>query len=522
MNNMSNPFSEKDIEYLNSRGISQEEASRQYNLLKKGTYYPSIIQAASLDYGIMKITDKELAFYLNIWEKARQSSNISITRFIPASGAASRMFRSISTLLDCKQPKTKDTLSKSESDFFEQIEHFAFYKNLNEVCLRNEWMSTSRLVSLEKYDSIIQNLLTTKGLDYLGLPKGLIPFHLYPTGEVRTPALEHLVEGSLIHKDLAGNVSIHFTIPTEKRAIFISHIEQNIDLLEEQYGVHYTISYSEQSSSTNTLSLDEFGDLVRTNNGDLLLRPGGHGSLIQNLEAISSDLVLIKNIDNVSPDHLKGKTITYTKLLGGILLAVQEKIFSYLKKIHQGKSLSHSTIEEMLHFLKEVLCIELQTNNLVGEKEMIERIYMKLNRPLRVCGMVPNEGEPGGGPFIVKEADGSTSLQILETSQINDASREILLSASHFNPVLMFCSLKDFQGNRFSLSEFIDSQQAFLSQKNYREKNITILEHPGLWNGSMARWNTLFVEVPNEVFTPVKTISDLLRKEHQIQNKENK
>lgn len=516
MPNLIAPFTESDITYLEHCGITLEEANRQYNILQKGAFYPSVVKAASLEYGIMKVSEGEMSSYLEKWDSYRESDHASICKFVPASGAASRMFRDFFPLLDKQVSYTVDDLNAVQKQFFDHIGAFAFYKELNETCLRNEWTSISRLLNSGKYSTIIQNLLTSYGLDYAHLPKGLIPFHSYPNGEIRTAALEHLVEGALTCKGIDGKVQVHFTIPSDKREAFIGHIDRHKEYLEDELGVYFEVSYSEQSSSTDTLSLDNQGNLFRKADGTLLLRPGGHGALLKNLMELKSDIVLIKNIDNVSPDFLKGNTITYTKLLGGILLAVQEKVFSYLERIDSGR-MSRSLTEEMLSFLREVFCIELSPNELVGDKETLERIFAKLNRPLRVCAMVHNEGEPGGGPFVVKEAGGTTSLQILESSQFSqdEASQEVFSSGAYFNPVLLACSLKGYSGNRFNLKDYVNSNLAFLTKKSYEGKEITSLEHPGLWNGSMDRWNTIFVEVPKSLFTPVKSVMDLLRPEHQ-------
>lgn len=513
------PFSESDIKYLQSYGIAIEELNRQYNILTNGITPPSVLKAASLEYGIMKVPESEMSCYLQRWDDYRLSEKASITKFVPASGAASRMFRDFYPLLNKQETTPSDDLTETQKQFFESIDAFAFYNDLNESCLRYNWTSASRLVSSGKYVTLLQNLLTPSGLDYAHLPKGLIPFHRYNDGYIRTAALEHLAEGALIAKQIDGTVKLHFTIPSSQKDAFIGHVDRHKEDLEDLYGVQYDISYSEQSPSTDTLSLDSDGNLLRDANGTLILRPGGHGALLQNLMALDSDVVLIKNIDNVSPDFLKGNTITYTKLLGGILLAVQEKTFSYLHRIDGGR-ISRSMTEEMLSFLKEVFCIELSPNDLVGEKETSERIYAKLHRPIRVCAMVHNDGEPGGGPFIVKEAGGTTSLQILEGSEFgeDEESQKIFSSGEYFNPVLLACSFVDYKGNRFNLRDYVNPKMYFLTRKNYEGKEITSLEYPGLWNGSMDRWNTIFVEVPKDLFTPVKSVMDLLRKEHQIPN----
>lgn len=515
------PFTDDDIAYLAERGIAPDEAQRQYNLLSEGVSYPQIEASASLKRGVMRISDTEKGYYLSLWEDYRSSTSASVVRFVPASGAASRMFQMLFPVLELVYDNSngESLFTNEQKRFFEDVDEFAFFMDLNESCLRNEWTSVARLISSGKYATVIQNLLLSKGLDYANLPKGLIPFHNYPNGVVRSAAMEHLAESAMIGKDIRGKVSVHFTLPENSKEKFIDHLERHKGELEDTYGVIYNLSYSTQLSSSDTIAIDSSGNVARDNNGTILLRPGGHGALLRNLSALSEmyDIAFIKNIDNVLPDYLKGCSVATQKLLGGILLAVQQRVNHYLKRIADSK-VSHSLMEEMLVFLKETFCIELQISELGGEKDTIERIYNKLNRPIRVCGMVQNQGEPGGGPFIVKEADGSTSLQIIERSQIkkDDDSQKIFSSGAYFNPVLLVCSLHDYKGNKFELSDYANPKMAFLSEKSYEGKTIKALEHPGLWNGAMDRWNTIFVEVPPCTFSPVKTVLDLLRPEHTM------
>jgi len=398
-----------------------------------------------------------------------------------------------------------------------QTEEFAFFGELSESCLRNEWSTVAKLLEGGRYDLVAKSLLTERGLNYGHLPKGLVPFHKYPGKYIRTAATEHLAEGALYTKNSNGVVRIHYTVSPEHIDFFRQHIERASSRIEGDYGVIIESSFSTQNSSSDTLALDEEGMPFRTEEGDLLFRPGGHGALIDNLAALESDVIFIKNIDNVTMEHLKSNTILYKKLLGGVLLAVQERIFGYLRQLDKGKC-SHSQLEEMVDFLHKVLCIQLPQIDLLGDKELAERIQQKLNRPIRVCGMVRNDGEPGGGPYIVREADGSTSLQIVEVSQIDKSSERdasILASSSYFNPVDIVCSPYDFKGQHFHLQDYVNKRTAFVATKSQNGKQLQALERPGLWNGAMHHWNTIFVEVPSDTFTPVKTVTDLLRQEHR-------
>lgn len=513
-----NLFNEQDLQQLQERGISPEEAFRQYNLLRSGAYYPDVLGSASLEYGIISVSEKESPYYLDIWEEYRSSGKASITKFVPASGAASRMFQELYPLMDREGGTIEDEeLSDAQREFFKNIAQFAFFNELSETCLRNNWSNVSKLTSTRRYDLILQSLLLPRGMNYADTPKGMVSFHKYLDGSVRSATTEHLVEAALYAKDLFGNVKVHFTVSADAMEQFKLHIKRHLKKVEETFSVLFDISFSTQSQSTDTLSLDADGQLFRTPDGALHFRPGGHGALLGNLNALEADIIFIKNIDNVTPDHLKGNTIRYKKLLGGILVAVRKAIFGYLEQIEKGR-VSHAQLEEMLDFLKNTLCIELPRNELAGDKELLERVYAKLNRPIRVCGMVRNEGEPGGGPFVIRETDGSTSLQILEKSQFapdEETSCKLLKSSGFFNPVDIVCCINDYKSIPFDLERFVMPRTAFISRKSHLGKELLALEHPGLWNGAMDRWNTLFVEVPNDTFSPVKTVNDLLRPEHR-------
>ena len=313
-------------------------------------------------------------------------------------------------------------------------------------------------------------------MNYGNLPKGLLLFHSYRDG-ARTPALEHMVEGAL-YAASNGEVNIHFTVSHDHLPLFRKHIADNLQKLEAKYGVKFNISFSEQKPSTDTLAANLDGTPFRTADGKLLFRPGGHGALIENLNEQDADIVFIKNIDNVVPDRLKGSTVEFKQLLAGVLVTEQKRVFEALRQ--PGLS--------------------------AEERE-------RLNRPIRVCGVVRNTGEPGGGPFRVREADGSISNQILESVQIPD--KELMAKSKYFNPVDLVCAIKDYEGEPFDLLKFVDPKTGFISQKSKDGRDLQALELPGLWNGAMSKWNTIFVEVPVSTFNPVKTVNDLLREQHQ-------
>lgn len=504
-------FSEQDLAQLQERGIAPEESQRQIQLLRTGTPFLDIIASASYNFGIMEISLEEKEYYLAKWHHYMHQQNQSVVKFTPASGAASRMFKD---LYDISENKP---LTETQELFFEQIEKFAFWGALNEVCLRNNWKTVSKLKEQKQYHIIAKNLLELDGLNYGSLPKGLLYFHQYSSGLVRTPVGEHLAEGAGYVQDASGKVRLHFTVSTEHLEHFQTFVDRVVPLYQERYGVIYEVSQSIQNPNTDTLALDADGNPFRTEHNELLFRPGGHGALIDNLNELDAEIVFIKNIDNVLPDYRKSNTLIYKKLLGGILLEVREQVFTLLRKLDQGK-LNRGQLQEMTTFLKQVLCIELSNTDLMTDEELATKIKDKLNRPLRVCGMVKNQGEPGGGPFVIREPDGSTSLQILESVQINKqdpTAVDMMQKGAFFNPVDLCCAITDYEGKPFDLHRYVHPSTAFLSEKTKDGKPLIALERPGLWNGAMHHWNTLFVEVPSDTFAPVKTVLDLLRPEHQ-------
>lgn len=501
-----------DYKQLQSKGITQEQINEQLASFEKGFPYLDIVASASIERGIMLIPKDEQAIFMNIWDKYLEK-NKKIVKFVPASGAASRMFKNLYEFMsaDYDEPTTP-----FEKTFFREITHFAFYKALNDKCILNEGEDIHALVNGGRYKAIIANLLNEDGLNYGQLPKGLLLFHTY-ADKIRTGMEEHLAEGAMYAKNNAGEVNIHFTVSPEHQQLFEQLVKEKRGFYEEKFSVDYDVQFSIQKPSTDTIAVDMDNQPFRDAKGQLVFRPGGHGALIENLNDIEADVVFIKNIDNVVPDSFKFSTVLYKKLIAGVLISLQEKIFNYLNLIDSGKY-SHAQVEEMIHFLQNDLCIRNHELKYLEDAELVIYIKNKLNRPLRVCGMVKNVGEPGGGPFLTVNSDGTVSLQILESSQIDMADpmkRALFEQGTHFNPVDLVCAVKDYTGSKFNLPDYVDKNTGFISQKSKDGRELKALELPGLWNGAMSDWNTVFVEVPIETFNPVKTVNDLLRPEHQ-------
>ena len=444
-------FTPSDLAQLQARGISEEKALKQLQSFATGFPELDIVSAASVGNGVLNPTEEEIDAYVKAWQDYLNEGH-TVLKFVPASGAASRMFKDLFEYLETGER------TKFIDKFLTEKEHFAF---------------APQLAGLDE-QAAVSHLL--KDMNYGNLPKGLLLFHSYEDG-ARTPALEHLVEGAM-YAASKGEVNIHFTVSHEHLPLFQAHLAEHQAAYEAKLGVKFHISYSEQKPSTDTLAANPDGTPFRTADGKLLFRPGGHGALIENLNEQEADVIFIKNIDNVVPDRLKGDTVRYKQLLAGVLVTEQKKIFE-----------------------------KLQDPTLTADQKA------KLQRPLRVCGVVKNTGEPGGGPFLVREEDGTISCQILESSQIADPA--LMQQATHFNPVDLVCATRDAEGKAYDLPDFVDEKTGFISHKSKDGKELLALELPGLWNGAMSRWNTIFVEVPVSTFNPVKTVNDLLRAEHQ-------
>jgi len=506
-------LTQKDRDFLAQKGISEEKLMQQLDNFKTGFPFLKLAGAASPKKGITVTSEAERTRYLSIWDRYLQGDS-RVLKFVPASGAASRMFKDLFEFLDgtADTPEGNPFIEK----FFQNIHKFAFYKELDAVLTDREGKSIDQLTGEGRYKTVIDYLLGSKGLGYGKLPKGLLLFHSYPAGP-RTPLEEHLVEGALYAGGKTGEVNVHFTVSPEHRELFQLLVAEKSAEYAKAYGVKYNVSFSEQKSSTDTVAANPDNTPFRTEDGQILFRPGGHGALIENLNDLDADIIYIKNIDNVVPDRLKAETVEYKKLIAGVLVSKQQQAFQYLKQLDSGKY-THADLEQMIHFLHDDLCLRNPELKDLEDAELAIYLKKKLNRPMRVCGMVKNVGEPGGGPFLAYNPDGTVSLQILESSQIDKQNAEyvkMFQQGTHFNPVDLVCAVKDYKGRKFDLTKYVDPQTGFISSKSKNGKELKALELPGLWNGAMSDWNTIFVEVSLGTFNPVKTVNDLLRPQHQ-------
>lgn len=502
-------FSDQDKALLAQKNVSEKEIQEQLDYFKSGFPFLELVAAASVEKGIMQVNNEDT--YLNAWN-GYSATGKKIIKFVPASGAASRMFKSLFEFVEAEYEKPT---TQAEKTFFENILKFAFYSELDLVCRKNENKSIEELLASGNYKAVVKNLLFPAGLNYGALPKGLLKFHKYADA-VRTPVEEHLTEGALYAKNNDGSVNIHFTVSPEHHPLFEALVADKKELYERKLNVKYNVSFSEQKPKTDTIAVDTENQPFR-DNGKLLFRPGGHGALIENLNDLDGDVIFIKNIDNVVLDTFKTEETKYKKLLAGVLVRTQNQIFKYLELIDSGEY-THDQLIEILHFVQDMLNIKNPETKLLEDVELVLYLKNKLNRPIRVCGMVKNVGEPGGGPFLTVNADGTISLQILESSQIdmNDPAKKVMFEkGTHFNPVDLVCGVRDYKGSKFDLRKYVDKNTGFISIKSKSGRELKALELPGLWNGAMSDWNTIFVEVPIGTFNPVKVVNDLLRKEHQ-------
>ena len=504
-------LSKQDISQIEARGISEDQVLDQLKQIEKGFPFLKLEAAASIDKGIVAPGKDEQDKYVNIWNDYKSEGH-KIVKFVPASGAASRMFKNMFAFLSAEY--TVPT-TDFEKEFFDNIKDFAFYNELDDKCKANDGNSITNLIEEGKYKNIVANMLNENGLNYGNLPKGLLLFHNYEDGP-RTPMEEHIVEAAL-YASSKGKANVHFTVSHSHLDLFKAKVAEKLTKFSEKFGVTYNISFSEQKPSTDTIATNPDNTPFRNEDGSLLFRPGGHGALIENLNEIDADIVFVKNIDNVVPDRLKGETVKYKQILAGILVDLQNKVFDYLRLLDSGKY-SNTKLEEIIRFVQRDLCCRKQDIKELEDAELVIYLRKKLNRPMRACGVVKNVGEPGGGPFLTYNPDGTVSLQILESCQIDTNNAEYMdmfKNGTHFNPVDLVCAIKDYKGNDFNLPEYVDKNTGFISSKSKNGKELKALELPGLWNGAMSDWNTVFVEVPLETFNPVKTVNDLLRDQHQ-------
>lgn len=514
-------FTAQDLAQINSRGIDLRTVERQINHFRTGFPFIVLDRPATVGDGLLSYSEAEIDEYINYF--SRHAPTMRVVKFVPASGAASRMFKHLFEFAAQYTPDAAGDEKFNQDQSFNSVWYFinhlgelAAFKALDQA-LNNSGSSLQSLMSERQYGKIIDGLLGPTGLDYAALPKALLLFHDYGDGP-RTAAEEHLVEAANYAANESGTANIHFTISPEHRDKFIQLFKNVVNSYEEKLNVHYEIGFSIQKPSTDTIAVDEANEPFRNQDGSLVFRPGGHGALIDNLQELDHDVIFVKNIDNIVPDRLKDYTFRYKKLIGGLLLTLKKQIDLYLNALETNE-LTDVTVHEIADFAIKKLHLSIPSVFYTKQRsEQIKFLINLLNRPVRICGMVRNVGEPGGGPFWVRGKDGGLSLQIVESSQIdfnNPVQKEIVNTATHFNPVDLVCTMRDYQGNKFDLKKFIDEDTGFISLKSVGGKTVKAQELPGLWNGAMAGWITLFVEVPIITFNPVKTINDLLRPEHK-------
>ncbi|MEG0655511.1 MAG: DUF4301 family protein [Mucinivorans sp.] len=481
-------FSEKDIEQLMARGITPSKVKNQIEYFVNGFPFLPITAAARVGDGIVPLgadRAKELAAQ---WDQATATGRFSIVKFVPASGAATRMFKEYFEFIAGGDP------SAAVQNSIDNIAKFAFFSSLRSMC-----------ADMHDDRELVKTMLSADGLGYGVAPKALIKFHKY-TDRTRTALEEHLVEGALYGASSMGAVQLHFTVSPEHLDGFRDVVEKGIEFFERKFATTFEITYSVQKPSTDTIAVDMDNQPFRTESGELLFRPAGHGALIENLSELPRDVIFIKTVDNVQPDHRKADTVLYKKALAAYGLSLQSKIFETIRALEAGQ----------IKAPQATAFVEATIGYKFGRQPSVEALIAVLNRPLRVCGMVCNEGEPGGGPFWAKEGPwGDESLQIAESSQIAPQQSELMKKSTHFNPVDIVCFTKNYRGERFDLTAYTDPATGFISKKSFAGRDLRAQELPGLWNGAMAHWNSVFVEVPISTFAPVKVLGDLLRPEHQ-------
>lgn len=509
----------KDELLLQSKGISQEELYEQWRLFKEGIPPVELDRAAVIGDGILAFTDEEKAKYAAIYQKKKKG--VKVLKFVPASGAATRMFKSLFAFKDEFDPSSETffeylsrTKNKEVEVFFSKFSDFAFYPFWQQY----EKTHSAQLDELSedaRKKEIVRVLLEDEHFNYGNLPKGLLPFHRH-SEKVVTAFEEHFREAVMYASD-TESAHLHFTISEQHSQSFAKELKAIQGELEKRYDIKFDVSFSFQKPSTDTVSVTPENTFFRDEKGDLLFRPSGHGALLSNLNEQDVDILFVKNIDNVVVKKYTDETVFYKEVLAGKLREVQTHNFRILKRIDEDR-IKKRELPLLLDYLKSINIFVPEYLYKFKRRYVLEFVREKLNRPIRVCGMVRNEGEPGGGPFWVRRPDGSVSLQIVESAQVdlsNQHQIDIFTSSTHFNPVDLVCGIKDYRGKRFDLHRYVDTSQAFISSKTYQGKPLKALERPGLWNGSMADWITLFVEVPLITFNPVKTINDLLKTTHQ-------
>lgn len=517
-------FSDADRRQMDVLGIAEAQARDQLEVLRRSSFFVRLNRPCTLGDGVCEIGEEEANEYLQLHEKSAWTGRF--VKFVPASGAATRMFQSLLQIFYVPQFLEGDELLKRSKQgvaiacdfvrFVNDLEQFAFVDDLDEA-LRRDGVTLSDLLDGNHYYTLLEYLLMGRGLNYGSLPKALLKFHKYP-GECRTAFQEHLVEATQYVACGAGNCHVHFTVSPEHHDGFMRLYEEITPSLEREFGIQYEVSFSYQKTSTNTIAAGMDDHPFRDRSGQLHFRPGGHGALLENLSDLNGDLVYVKNVDNLVQDRHKPEVVYWKRLLGGALSALQSKVHGFLRQLTEEPS--QKAAEETFRFAREELLIHFPDDFERWRFDAkCEHLIGKLDRPIRVAGVVRNLGEPGGAPFWVEGKEGSLSLQIVEKAQVDHSDpdqREIWMSSTHFNPVDIVCGVRDHRGKPFDLARYVDDAAVLISKKSREGRELKALELPGLWNGSMAGWITVIVEVPNKTFNPVKTVFDLLRPEHQM------
>ena len=475
-------FTQEDLLQIKQHGLTEAQVEQQIENFRQGFPFLKVVRAASAGDGVLTLTDEQVAAAVARYDEA---AGVDVVKFVPASGAATRMFKELFEFVN------DDKFTDGIERLLDNIEKFAF------------WDELSQYIVPDSPEEEIVEAIIKSGLNYGSKPKGLVTFHAYEDGN-RKAMEEHLVEGAMYARK-GESVRIHFTVSKEHQAGFEELLAERLPYYEQRFGVKYDISFSVQKPSTDTIAVNPDNTPFRTDEGGLLFRPAGHGALIENLNDIEADVVFVKNIDNVTTDARRADIITYKKALAGILLDLQQQAFAYLAQLKQGSA----DVAEVAQFVEQKLCVKLPADY------SAETLVALLDRPIRVCGVVRNQGEPGGGPFWVEGEDGTQSLQIAESSQIAPEDMHLMKSATHFNPVDLVCGVRNAAGEKFDLTQYTDPSTGFISSKSSGGRELRAQELPGLWNGAMAKWNTVLVEVPITTFSPVKVVLDLLRPEHQ-------
>lgn len=504
-------MTEQDLNTLAAKGITPEQVEAQLSRFKTGFPFLKIVDSATAGNGIMQLTSEQQAAAVERWNRYLAEGG-EACKFVPASGAASRMFKSLFNFVD-----GDSDVPAAESEparVVEHIEEFAFFPALNAACERVHGKSVAELKAEGRGKDIVACIIGREGLNYGNLPKGLLQFHAYVGEEAHTPVEEHIAEGAATAVAQGGTLHLHFTVSPDHRKLFEQKLATAIPAAESAYGIKIDVSLSEQKSSTDTIAANLDGSPFRTEEGKLLFRPGGHGALIENLGDLTSAVVFVKNIDNVVPASHRTSTIEWKKILAGELMLIHDTLAAWLTELRSGNC-SIERQREMIAYMHNVLNIRDPRMKTMSDADLEGFLIEKFDRPLRVCGMVVNEGEPGGGPFIAVNPDGSSSPQILESHQIAPEFKDLMQKATHFNPVDLVCYIHNSEGKTYDLKKHVDPATGFISQKSAHGRELQALELPGLWNGAMSDWNTVFVEVPASTFNPVKTVGDLLRDSHR-------